>query len=85
MSIDKDEALLKLFHQLPETDQKSTFDFMQYLAHRKQQTELERFYANLPEVDEPFSEEELRQLNSDEGFVSGEEAKREFSLKVDLP
>lgn len=30
-------------------------------------------------------EEELRQLNSDAGYVTGEEAKREFGLQVDLP
>ena len=35
--------------------------------------------------DEPLTEEELRQLNSDAGYVTGEEAKREFGLQVDLP
>lgn len=35
--------------------------------------------------DEPLSKEELRQLNSDAGYVTGEEAKREFGLQVDLP
>lgn len=34
--------------------------------------------------DEPLSEEELRQINSDNGYVTGEEAKREFGLQVDL-
>jgi hypothetical protein len=33
----------------------------------------------------PLSDEELRQLNSDAGFVTGKEAKHEFGLQVDLP
>ncbi|MCG9969697.1 hypothetical protein L9W92_16975 [Pelotomaculum terephthalicicum JT] len=35
--------------------------------------------------DDPLTEEELRQLNSNAGYVTGEEAKREFGLQVDLP
>jgi len=31
------------------------------------------------------TEEELRQLNSNAGYVTGEEAKLEFGLQVDLP
>jgi hypothetical protein len=33
----------------------------------------------------PDTEEEIRQLKSDSGYVTGEEAKREFGLQVDLP
>lgn len=44
---------------------------------------MQRFYAELPETDEPFSQEELDQLNSKEGLVTREDAKREFNL--DLP
>lgn len=62
------------------------FDFLQYLIERS-----ERKLLNWEEMDrqepddEPLSEEELRQLKSDAGYVSGEDAKREFGLQVDLP
>ncbi|MCP1322055.1 recombinase family protein, partial [Bacillus sp. S0628] len=36
-------------------------------------------------VDEPLSKQELEQLNSEDGYVSGKVTKREFGLKVDLP
>lgn len=35
--------------------------------------------------DMPLSEEELRQLNSNAGYVTGKDAKREFGLQIDLP
>ena len=34
---------------------------------------------------EPLSKQELKQLNSEEGYVSGEDAKIEFGLQADLP
>ncbi|SCB71556.1 hypothetical protein [Bacillus mycoides] len=34
---------------------------------------------------ELLSKQKLELLNSDEGYVSGEDAKREFGLQVDLP
>ncbi|MCQ6529839.1 hypothetical protein [Bacillus mycoides] len=34
---------------------------------------------------EPLSTQELEQLNSEEGYVSGKDAKREFGLQIDLP
>lgn len=34
---------------------------------------------------EPLSTQELEQLNSEEGYVSGKEAKREFGLQIALP
>ncbi|MGR5970777.1 hypothetical protein ACT7C1_33845 [Bacillus paranthracis] len=34
---------------------------------------------------EPLSTQEIEQLNSEEGYVSGEDAKREFGLQIDLP
>jgi hypothetical protein len=77
MAISKEERLLKLFHQLPETAQNSTLDFMEYLAERKKQTELEMFYTTLPEVNEPFSEEEVEQMKDPE-FISWEEACQEL-------
>ncbi len=42
-------------------------------------------FASWAVGDEPLSDEEMRQLKASTEFVSGEEAKREFGLKVDLP
>ncbi|MFB5679257.1 DUF2281 domain-containing protein [Paenibacillus terreus] len=83
MAVNKEKKLLELFQQLPETEQNSTLDFVEYLAERQQRKTLQQFYDNLPEVNEPFSQEELDQLNNKEGFITGEAAKREFNL--DLP
>jgi len=83
MAVNKEKKLLELFQQLPETEQNSTLDFVEYLAERQRRNTLQQFYDNLPEVDEPFSQEELDQLNNKEGFITGEAAKREFNL--DLP
>lgn len=41
--------------------------------------------SRLEPDNEPLSDEELRQLKALTEFVSGEEAKREFGLQVDLP
>ncbi len=83
MAINKEKKLLELFLKLPETEQNSTLDFVEYLAARQLRKDLDQFYAELPEVDEPYSDEELKQLNSKEGFIAREEAKREYN--VDLP
>jgi hypothetical protein len=42
-------------------------------------------WDNIPEIDEPFSDEEKKSLADDSGYVSGKEAKSEFRLQVDLP
>ena len=83
MVVNKAKKLLELFLKLPEPEQNSTLDFLEYLAVRQLRKDLEQFYAELPEVDEPYSEEELKQLNSREGFIVREEAKHEYN--VDLP
>ncbi|WP_206812165.1 hypothetical protein [Paradesulfitobacterium ferrireducens] len=80
------EDIHNLIELLPEDDQKTVFDFMQYLLNRakvKPDSWVQIDKAN-PD-DEPLSEEELRQLNSEAGYVAGEDAKREFGLQVDLP
>ncbi|PKM41928.1 MAG: hypothetical protein CVV03_11090 [Firmicutes bacterium HGW-Firmicutes-8] len=85
MMVRKDD-IHNLVDRLPEHYQKTVFDFLQYLIDRS-----EKKPAGWAEIDkaepddEPLSEEELRQLNSDAGYVTGEEAKREFGLPVDLP
>lgn len=85
MVVHKDD-LHNLIERLPEPDQKTVFDFLQYLVERSNGKPLawDEIDAQEPD-DEPLSEEELRQLNSDAGYVSGEAAKREFGLQVDLP
>lgn len=80
------EDIYNLIERLPEDDQKTVYDFMQYLLNRstKKPNSWEQIDQADPD-DEPLTEEELRQLNSDAGYVTGEEAKREFGLQVDLP
>lgn len=80
------EDIHNLIERLQETDQKTVYDFLQYLVERS-----ERKSASWAEIDktkpdeQPLTEEELRQLKSNAGYVTGEEAKREFGLQVDLP
>ena len=75
-----EERMIELFRNLPEQDQNSTIDFMEYLSNRKTK-QLQDFYANLPEVDEPFSEEELRQMqDQDTEFISLDELAKELEL-----
>jgi hypothetical protein len=80
------EDIHNLVERLPEDDQKTVFDFMQYLLNRstKNPDGWEKIDQADPD-DEPLTEEELRQLNSKAGYATGEEAKREFGLQVDLP
>ncbi len=85
MVVRKDD-IHNLVERLQEHDQKTAFDFLQYLIDRSQ--EKPAGWAEIDQAepdDEPLTEEELRQLNSDAGYVTGEEAKREFELQVDLP
>jgi|GEM_PF-2307855 len=44
-------------------------------------------WERIDEIDaeEVLTEEERQQLQSDEGYITGGEAKREFGLRVDLP
>ena len=80
------EDIHNLVERLPEDDQKTVFDFMQYILNRStKKPDGWRTIDQLDPDDEPLTEEELRQLNSDAGYVTGEEAKREFGLQVDLP
>ncbi|MEW5952871.1 MAG: hypothetical protein AB1815_03820 [Bacillota bacterium] len=80
------EDIHNLVDRLHEHDQKTAFDFLQYLIERS-----DKKPAGWAKIDkanpdeEPLTEEELRQLKSNAGYVTGEEAKREFGLQVDLP
>lgn len=83
MAMSREDRLLKLFNQLEEQDKNSTIDFMEYLASR-QTKQLQDFYENLPEVDEPFSEEELQQMKDTE-FVTWEEACEDLGWNDEHP
>jgi hypothetical protein len=82
----KKEDLYNLVERLQETDQKTAFDFLQYLIDRseKKPKSWEEIDKAEPD-DKPLTEEELRQLNSGDGYITGEAAKREYGLQVDLP
>lgn len=85
MEVRKDD-IHNLVDRLPENDQKTVFDFIQYLIDRSQGKPTGWAEIDQAEPDEePLTEEELRQLKSDAGYVTGEEAKREFGLQADLP
>ncbi|WP_223070440.1 hypothetical protein [Paenibacillus caui] len=85
MVVRKDD-LHSLVERLQEPDQKTALDFLQYLIDRSERNPLSWEEIDRQEPDEePLTEEELRQLKSDAGYVSGEVAKREFGLQVDLP
>lgn len=85
MAIRKEE-LYRLIDRLGHQDEKVAFDFLEFLVQRSKRkpADWEKIDRAEPD-DELLSKQELEQLNSEEGYVSGEEAKREFGLQVDLP
>lgn len=84
MAVRRDD-IVSLIDKLQEKDQKTVFDFVQFLVERSEKPAGWAAIDNADPDDEPLTEEELRQLNSEEGYLTGEEAKREFGLQVDLP
>jgi hypothetical protein len=85
MAIGK-EDIYNLIEHLPDKDRKTAFDFLKYLVDRCAQKPVSWVEIDKAGTDdEPLTEEEIRQLKSDSGYVTGEEAKREFGLQVDLP
>lgn len=86
MAIRKEE-LYRMMESLSNEDKKAAFDFIEFLFERSKNkkpiTWLE--IDELENDSEPLTEEELEQLESKEGYISGEDAKREFGLQVDLP
>jgi hypothetical protein len=85
MAIRKEELYL-LIDRLDLQDQKAAFDFLEFLVQRSKRNSKDWEKIDMADPDqEPLSEQELEQLNSKEGYVSGEDAKREFGLQVDLP
>ncbi|HDR4948822.1 TPA: hypothetical protein QCR51_005438 [Bacillus cereus] len=85
MAIRKDE-LYQLIDRLDRQDEKAAFDFLEFLVQRskKKPNDWEKIDMADPDY-EPLSTQEIEQLNSEEGYVSGEDAKREFGLQIDLP
>lgn len=80
------KALHDMIEQLSEADRKSAYDFLSYLLERpKRERMVWEQIDEAGEDEEPLTEEELQQLHSDEGYVTGGEATREFGLQVDLP
>jgi len=80
------EDLLKLIDSLNSEDKKAAFDFIQFLIERSKNKPLAwQKIDDLEAIDEPLSNEERKQMRSDEGYVSGEGVKREYGLRIDLP
>ena len=85
MAIHKEE-LYRLVDRLDQKDEKAAFDFLEFLIERSKKTSKDWETIDKAEPEhEPLSKQELEQLNSEEGYVSGEDAKIEFGLQVDLP
>jgi hypothetical protein len=85
MAINKEE-LYRLVDRLDKQDQKAAFDFLEFLVQRSKKKPKNWEGIDMADPDhEPLSKQELEQLNSKEGYVTGEEAKGEFGLQVDLP
>lgn len=79
------EDLHNLIERLKETDQKTAFDFLQYLIDRSEKKARSWEEIDKAESDQvPLTDEEKRQLESDPEYMSGEDAKHEFGLQVDL-
>ncbi|WP_232730016.1 hypothetical protein [Paenibacillus phocaensis] len=74
-----------MIDHLNEQDQNTAYDFLRYLIDRSENKMGWDEISRLEPDNEPLSDEELRQLKALTEFVSGEEAKREFGLQVDLP
>jgi nitric oxide synthase oxygenase domain/subunit len=85
MAISK-EDLHQLIDQLDQQDQKAAFDFLEFLVQRsKKKPEAWEKIDKAESDDVPLTADELEQLNSKEGYISGKDIKREFGLQVDLP
>jgi hypothetical protein len=85
MAIRKEE-LHRLVDNLDQQDAKAAFDFLEFLVKRSKKKPEHWEQIDKAESDhEPLSKQELEQLNSEKGYVSGEDAKREFGLQVGLP
>lgn len=81
------EDLYRMVESLSNEDKKAAFDFLEFLIERSKKKK-PKSWEDIDELEsdsEPLTEEELKQLESKEGYISGEDAKREFGLQIDLP
>lgn len=81
MSITKDK-LHKIIDRLSESDAASAYDYLQYLVERKKQRK-NRTWAEIAQLtpdDEPLTEDELRQLNAPDDFISLKQAVEEYEI-----
>lgn len=77
MAIRKEECY-RLIDCLDQQDEKAAFDFLEFLVQRSKKKHKAWEEIDMADPDyEPLSKQELEQLHSDEGYVSGEDAKRE--------
>lgn len=81
MSITKDE-LHKIIDRLSESDAASAYDYLRYLVERKKQRKNKTWaeIAQLTPDDEPLTEDELRQLNGPDDFISLKQAVEEYEI-----
>ncbi len=81
------EDLYKMVESLNDEDKKAAFDFMEFLVERSKSRKPKSWQRidDLERDNDPLTKEEREQLESKEGYISGEDAKREFGLQVDLP
>ncbi|WP_256703110.1 hypothetical protein [Bacillus cereus] len=71
-----------MIDRLDRQDDKAAFDFLEFIVQRSKK-KLNDWGKN--DIADPLSKQDLEQLNSEEGYVSGEDAKSEFGLQIDLP
>lgn len=85
MAIHK-EDLYRMLDSLSNEDKKATLDFIEFLIERskKQKPKPWQKIDELESDNESLTKEEVKQLESEEGYITGEDAKREFGLQVDL-
>jgi hypothetical protein len=77
------EDMIKLFELLSEDAKQSAYDYLQFLSIYRWRADWDEIVQMEPD-DIPLSEEEERQLKSNSGFVSWEEAMRELNLSTDV-
>ncbi|WP_256257642.1 MULTISPECIES: hypothetical protein [unclassified Paenibacillus] len=68
---------------MTESAQQSALDFMPYLSTKQNQPDWDDIAKLEPDA-APLSEAEERQLNSESGFMSWEEAMSELNLPTDI-
>lgn len=85
MSINQKD-LYQMIDHLRNEEKKTVYDFMRFLNQRSKNKP--EYWTKIDTLDpdkEDLSKEELDQLQSDEGFVTREDAKREPGIQTDLP